>query len=148
MSFLSRAGTPVPPDEVMCRFIQPEKGKWNPELKAPLQRAFKQEDLSVWSKDRLRAQDAIPADLLIDHLAGHAQAYHKVQEYLECAKQVAQEEGIDCKVQVMWRPDEVEPPWHQWKNAHAQVEALEGPKDFSLQFRRRLAASAKCIIPP
>ena len=148
MSSLGLGGKPVPSDGVLCRFIKPERGKWNAELGLPLQRAFKQDDLSVWSKDKLRDQDTEPADLLIDNLADHAQAYHRAQDYLDCAEQVAQEEGVDCKVQVVWRPDKVDPPWHRWKDAHAQVEALEGPKDFPLEFRRRLAANAKCVVAP
>ena len=68
-------GKPVPSDDVMCRFIKPERGKWNTNLRLPLPRAFKQDDLSVWSKNKLRTQNAEPADLLIDNLAGHAQAY-------------------------------------------------------------------------
>ena len=148
MSSLGLGGKPVPSDEVLCRFIKPERGKWNADLGLPLQRAFKQDDLSVWSKDKLRDQDTEPADLLIDNLADHAQAYHRAQDYLDCAEQVAQEEGVDCKVQVVWRPEKVDPPWHLWKDAHAQVEALEGPKDFPLEFRRRLAANAKYVVAP
>ena len=148
MSYLGLGGKPVPSDDVMCRFIKPEQGKWNTNLRLPLQRAFKQDDLSVWSKNKLRTQNAEPADLLIDNLAGHAQAYHRAQEYLDYAEQVAQEEGIEYEVQVVWRPDKVDPPWYRWKDAHAQVEALEGSRDFPLEFRRRLAANAKCVVPP
>ena len=148
MSYLGLGGKPVPSDDVMCRFIKPEQGKWNTNLRLPLQRAFKQDDLSVWSKNKLRTQNAEPADLLIDNLAGHAQAYHRAQEYLDYAEQVAQDEGIEYEVQVVWRPDKVDPPWYRWKDAHAQVEALEGPRDFPLEFRRRLAANAKCVVPP
>jgi hypothetical protein len=148
LSYLGLKCTPVPSDDVMCRFIKPEQGKWNTNLGLPLQRAFKQDDLSVWSKNKLRTQNAEPADLLIDNLAGHAQAYHRAQEYLDYAEQVAQEEGIECEVQVVWRPDKVDPPWYRWKDAHAQVEALEGPRDFPLEFRRRLAANAKCVVRP
>ena len=148
MSFLGTGGKPVPSDDVMCRFIKPERGKWNTNLRLPLPRAFKQDDLSVWSKNKLRTQNAEPADLLIDNLAGHAQAYHRAQEYLDYAEQVAQEEGIEYEVQVVWRPDKVDPPWYRWKDAHAQVEALEGPRDFPLEFRQRLAANAKCVVPP
>ena len=132
----------------MCRFIKPEQGKWNANLGMPLQRAFKQDDLSIWSKNKLRSQGAEPADLLIDNLVGHAQAYHRAEEYLDYAEQVVREEGVECKVQVVWKPDKVDPPWHGWRHAHAQVEALEGPKDFPLEFRRLLAANAKCIVPP
>ena len=148
MSYLDLWGKPVPSDDVMCRFIKPEKGKWNTNLGLPLPRAFKQDDLSVWSKNELRTQNAEPADLLIDNLAGHAQACHRAQEYLDYAEQVAQEEGIECEVQVVWRPDKVDSPWYRWKDAHAQVEALEGPRDLPLEFRRRLAANAKYVVPP
>ena len=128
MSYLGLGGKPVPSDDAMCRFIKPEQGKWNTNLRLPLQRAFKQDDMSVWSKNKLRTQNAKPADLLIDNLAGHAQAYHRAQEYLDYAEQVAQEEGIECEIQVVWRPDKADPPWYRWKDSHAQIEALEGPR--------------------
>ena len=139
---------PVPPDDIVCRFINPHRSSWNNNLNVPTQRAFKQVGLSVWHQERLRQQNAEFEDLLIENLAGYGQAHHRVGDYSALALQVAQEEAVPCQVQVEWRPDAVTEPWRQWRNAHVQVEATEGPPDFPLEFRRLLAASARVVIPP
>ena len=139
---------PVPPDDVVCRFVNPDCKTWNRNLNAPTQRAFKQVGLSVWHQDRLRQQGVALEDLLIENLAGYGQAHHRVNDYLAFALQVAREENVPCQVRVEWRPDEVTEPWWQWRYAHVQVEATEGPPDFPLEFRRLLAANARIVIPP
>ncbi len=139
---------PVPPDDMICRFINPDRNTWNANLNRPTQRAFKQAGLSVWHQARLSEWNVALEDLLIVNLSGYGQAHHQVGDYLDLAKQVAQEEDIPCEVQVEWRPDEVSEPWWQWRYAHVQVEATAGPADFPLELRRLLAANARAIIPP
>ena len=137
---------PVPPDDMLCRFISPDK--WNHKLNLPIQRAFKQVDLSVWHRDQLLQRKIQIEDLLIENLVGCGQAHHTVDDYLKFAHTVTQDEGIQCQVLVEWRPDEAGAPWWGWRYAHVQVEAMEGPGDFPLEFRRLLAANSRHRIPP
>ena len=139
---------PVPPDDIVCRFINPDRKTWNPNLNQPTQRAFKQAGLSVWHQERLRWQDVALEELLIENLTGFGQAHHQVNDYLALALQVAQDEKLPCQVRAEWRPGEVTEAWWQWRYAHVQVEATEGPPDFPLEFRRLLAANARTIVPP
>ena len=139
---------PVPPDDIVCRFINPDRKTWNPNLNQPTQRAFKQAGLSVWHQGRLRRRDVALEELLVENLAGYGQAHHQVSDYLALALQVEQEENVPCQVRVEWRPDEVTEPWRQWRYAHAQVESTEGPPDFPLEFRRLLSANARTIVAP
>lgn len=146
---------PVPASDIVCRFINPDRKSktWNPRLNEPTQRAFKprrQEGLSVWHRKRLCERGILLENLLIENLVGYGQAHHTVGDYLALALQAAQDENTPFRVQVEWRPEPeyVRPPWQQWRYAHAQVEAVVGPADFLLEFRRKLAASARCIVPP
>ena len=138
----------VPADDIVCRFINPDRRTWNNNLNEPTQRAFKQVGLSVWHRERLSENNVSLARLLIENLAGYGQAHHTAGDYLDFARKVAEEEGVPCRVQVEWRPDEVAEPWQQWRYAHAQVEATEGPADFPLEFRRLLAANSRYVVPP
>ena len=136
----------VPTKDTLCRFIDPDK--WNDGLQQPTSRAFKQAGLSVWHPGRLDQCNVRMEDLLIEHLTGWGQAYHTVDDYVRFAYQVAQSEGVPCRVQVEWRPDEVDAPWQEWGYAHVQVEATEGDKDLHLELRRLLAANSRRIVPP
>ena len=137
---------PVPPDDTLCRFINTDK--WNFNLNLPTQRAFKQAELSVWNLGELHENNVHPEELLIEGLVGCGQSHHTAGDYLRIAIEVAQEEDIPCQVQVEWRPEKVTEPWWQWRYAHVQVEATEGPVDFPLEFRRRLAANSRFKVPP
>ena len=137
---------PVPSDDMVCRFIPP--GQWSRRDNRPRTRAFKQVGLSVWHRGRLHERNVALEDLLIENLAGYGQAHHLAGDYLRFADRVVQEVNTLCQVRVEWRPDEVTEPWRQWRNAHVQVEAIEGPADFPLEFRRLLAANSRLVIPP
>ena len=137
---------PVSCDDMLCRFISPDK--WNDKQQLPTQRAFKQAGLSVWHRGRLSQHNIRLKDLLIETQIGWGQAHHTAGDYLSIALKVTQEEGIPCHIRVEWRPDEVAVPWQEWRYAHVQVEAAEGPDDFPLEFRRLLAASSRHRIPP
>lgn len=139
---------PVPYDDIVCRFISPHRRTWNRKLNQPTQRAFKQENLSVWHQDKLREYNVQLEDLLIENLGGYGQAHHTVGDYLDFALKAAQEEGEPCQVRIEWRPDDVTALWWQWRYAHIQVEATEGPTDFPLEFRRMLAANSRYVVPP
>ena len=70
---------PVPPDDLLCRFIRP--GDWSRRENRPRPGAFKQPALSVWHIERLRAQGAAPEDLRLEHLRGCGQAHHTAADY-------------------------------------------------------------------
>ena len=137
---------PVPADDTLCRFINPDK--WNFNLNLPTQRAFKQVGLSLWHLGELLQNTSQPEDLLIENLVGCGQSHHTAGDYVRLALEVTQNEGIPCQVQVEWRPDKVPQPRWEWRYAHVQVEAMEGPEDFPLEFRRLLAANSRYTIPP
>ena len=144
---------PVPASDIVCRFINPDRETWNPRLNTPTQRAFKprrQEGLSVWHRKRLCERGIPLGNLLIENLVGYGQAHHTVGDYLALALQVAQDENEHFQVRVEWCPEDeyVRLPWRQWRYAHAEVEAIVGPADFLREFRRKLAANARCIVPP
>ena len=54
------------------------------------------------------------------------------------------------QVQVEWRPEDkyVDEPWRRWRDAHVQVEAIEGPVKFLVEFRRLLALKSRFSVPP
>lgn len=137
---------PVPNDDVVCRFIKPSNKTWSREESRPKQQAFRQERLSVWHQRRLCERGISLKDLLIENLAGYGQAHHKAGDYLEFARQVAEKEP--CEVRVEWRPEEVPDFWSRWDYAHVQVEATEGPSDFPREFRRMLALYTRSVVSP
>ena len=89
-------------------------------------------------------------DLRIAHLAGCGQAHHTVGDYLRFATEAAESEGVPFRVQVEFRSENeyVAEPWLLWAYAHVQVEAIEGPPNFLLEFRRLLALNARYVVPP
>ena len=123
----------------------PDRGKWNPNENKPTQRAFKQADLSVWDKNRLALEGAQLEDLQKASFVGWGQAHHLVDDYFRLAQDVEQQEEEPFKIEVKRRPETVTPELWEWRYAHVQVEATEGPEDFPLEFRRRLAAEA-CLV--
>ena len=139
---------PVPQDDIICRFIRPSD--WDKRDNKPSQRAFRQPGLSVWHIGRLLERDMSVEDLQIEHLVGYGQAHHTDGDYLRFAADAAEAEGTPFRVQVEWRPEDhyVAEPWRPWAYAHVQVEAIEGPPNFLLEFRRLLAVNARYVIPP
>ena len=91
----------------------------------------------------------IPVDnLLIEDFEDAGQAHHTISEYLDIAIEVAQSENLPLAIAVEWRPQNVDPPWRNWKHAHFQIEVTWGGPKLPLEFRRKLAANARCKIPP
>ena len=66
------------------------------------------------------------------------------------AAEAAESEGTPFQVTVEWRHENeyVTEPWRTWAYAHVQVEAIEGPPNFLLEFRRLLAINAQYLVPP
>lgn len=89
-------------------------------------------------------------DLRIAHLAGYGQAHHTTGDYLRFAAEASESEGVPLRVQVEFRPENeyVVEPWRLWAYAHVQVEAIEGPPNFLLEYRRLLALNARYVVPP
>ena len=139
---------PVPEDDIVCRFIRPND--WSKRDQRPRPSAFKQAALSVWHRDRLRSRNAALEDLRIEQLSGYGQAHHTTGDYLAFADEAEEIEDQQFKVQVEWRPEDqhVDEPWRQWRYAHVQVEAVEGPDKFLVEFRRLLALNSRVAIPP
>ena len=139
---------PVPEDDILCRFIRP--GDWSKRDNRPKPGAFKQAELSVWHRDRLLSRQVRLEDLRIGHLSGCGQAHHTVADYLLFARKAAQLERTPFRVQVEWRPEDqyVDKPWQPWRDAHVQVEAVEGPDKFLVEFRRQLALKSRYSVPP
>ena len=138
----------VPDNDTVCRFVRSRD--WNKRDNRPKTGAFKQAGLSVWHQERLRERGVSLRDLQIEHLAGSGQAHHKAGDYRRFADEAAQTAGVPFQVQVEWRPGDeyVAEHWRQWRYAHIQVEATEGPSDFPLEFRRLLAVNARPVVPP
>ena len=139
---------PVPQDDVLCRFIRPRD--WNKGTGRPSQRAFAQPGLSVWHIGSLLEKGVSLEDLCIEHLAGYGQAHHTAGDYLRFAAEASESEETPFQVEVEWRPEDqyVAEPWRPWAYAHVQVEAVEGPPNFLLEFRRLLALNARYLVPP
>lgn len=139
---------PVPVFDILCRFVRPKD--WSKTDNRPKPAAFKQADLSVWHKDKLLARHVRLEDLRIEHLTGYGQAHHTTGDFLQFATEAGQIENCEFSVQVEWRPEEkyVAEPWRRWNYAHVQVEAVEGPKNFLVEFRRKLSLNARVVIPP
>ena len=104
----------VPVDDSVCRFIR--KTGSSTELDKPKARAFKQNSMSVWHEDRLKAQGATLDDLRIGELAGTGRLSLTVGDYLDIARNVSIRTKETFQIQVEWRPEDqyVKGPWRQW----------------------------------
>ena len=134
--------------DMLCRFIR--KKDWSKRDQRPKPGAFKQALLSVWHEGELMARQVPIEDLQIEHLAGTGQAYHTADDYKAFAEKASDLEGVQFAVQVEWRPGDeyVEEPWRPWSYAHVQVEAVEGPQAFLVEFRRMLAQNVRRQVNP
>lgn len=139
---------PVPAYDVLCWFIRPTD--WSRRENRPRPGAFKQAALSVWHIERLRAQGVAPEDLRLEHLRGCGQAHHTAGDYRTLAIEASAIDGVPFQVQVEWRPEDqyVGEPWRAWAEAHVQVEAIEGPPNFTPEYRRLLALNMRRYAPP
>lgn len=147
---------PVPPDDVVCRFIDPLH--WVKRDRCPAETAFKppkEKDLSVWHEGLLEEHGASVDELKIKELSEHGHVCHSVREYQEVAREASQDKpkqprAIKIQVEVEFRPEDefVDPPWEEWNYAHCQVEATVGPRRLTGRFRKLMAARSKHAIPP
>ena len=139
---------PVPLDDTLCRFVRPQD--WSKRDNRPKAGAFKQAALSAWNVESLQAQSVRVEDLQVEHLVGSGQAHHRVSDYMELARRASEVENVPFSVQVEWRPEDeyVSEPWREWRYAHVQVEAVEGPEQFLGEFRRILAQNSRYLAPP
>ena len=141
---------PVPEGDRVCRFIRPSKDDWSVREQRPKPGAFKhKEGISVWHKECLQAvYNADLEDLRIGSLTGAGQALHTVADYHQCAADAAEQKQELCRVSVEWRSDSVPEPWWQWRDAHIQVDALEGSPKVIAEMRRLLAGSTLWCTAP
>ena len=139
---------PVPLDDTLCRFVRPQD--WSKRDNRPKAGAFKQAALFVWNVESLQAQSVRIEDLQVEHLVDSGQAHHRVSDYMELARKASEVENVPFSVQVEWRPEDeyVSEPWREWRYAHVQVEAVEGPEQFLGEFRRILAQNSRHLVSP
>jgi len=138
---------PVPPDVTVCRFVRSQD--WNSRDERPKPSAFKGPDISVWDVGRLQGLHVNPEELCIGPLSGAGEARHTVQDYSECARDAASN-GVHVTVEVEWRPEDehVWEPWHEWRDAHAQVEPSTDDKRLPLEVRELLAKRSRWCREP
>lgn len=137
----------VPPEDSVCRFIRPRD--WSTAEKRPRPSAFSQTDLSVWNERRLIEDGVEIEELQIDMFEGYGQAYHTVADYFHFASEVEAKTGESCKIRIEWRTcDEYVPePWRLWREAHVQVEMVNGLK-LPPTLRRLLAMNTRRSVEP
>ena len=108
--------------------------------------SLKLKDMSVWHEGTLADQGATLNDLKFDSLEGSGQFILTVQDYLDIANVVSSRINKQFQIQVEWRPEDkfVPEPWRQWRDAHAQVEALGDEwRFFPPEFRELVIIKAK-----
>ena len=144
---------PIPVGDSVCRFIR--KTDWSTKFNKPKAKAFKQNAMSVWHEDRLKARGSTLDNLQFGELAGSGQLSLTVGDYLDIAHKVSIRTKETFQIQVEWRTEDqyVAEAWRQWRDAHAQVETVETPppKFFPAAFRELLIIQAQrkqSIISP
>ena len=139
---------PVPLEDSVCRFIRPKD--WSASEKRPKASAFSQPDLSVWNERQLTEDGVAIEELQIDMFAGCGQAHHTVADYFRFASQVEEMTGESCKIRVVWRTSDehVKEPWRLWRNAHVQVEMVNGSKTLPPPLRGLLALNTRRSVEP
>ena len=136
-------------DDVVCRFIRPDKTYWHKEAKRPKQRAFHDKSgLSIWHHNELAKTGASFDDLLIESLAGYGQAHHTIGEYYRLAQDAAQKKSTNFSIHIDWRPDTVDPPWWQWRRAHMEVDIPPDPRGANTLLRQKLALNTVYATAP
>lgn len=141
----------VPPEDILCRFIDPKD--WSDDDQRPALSAFKSSrdkhtrtnKLSLWHQDRIVNNGSQIRDLCIDLLAGFGEALITTRDILDSAKDLR---SPVFKPQVLWRPDEVVQPWVDWKDAHVNVESEQPSSGFPDDFRLLLAERCYVSRPP
>ncbi len=139
----------IKPDDVVRRFIRPHKTYWDKEAKRPKQRAFHDKSgLSIWHHDELATMGASFDDLVIESLAGFGQAHHTIGDYYRLAQDAAQEKGTTFSIDIDWRPDTVDPPWQQWRQAHMEIDIPPDPRGANTLLRQKLALNTVYASAP
>ena len=138
---------PVPPQDDLCRFIDPKY--WSQDDERPTAHAFSAskeqgsntKTLSLWHKDRIVDMGSELKDLCIDSLTGFGEALITSEEILaaseECRSTVFQPRSV-------WRPLGAGIPWLAWKDAHVHIESERPSSDFPDDFRLFLAE--RCVV--
>ena len=127
---------PVPNKDIVCHFIR--QSEWSEQIRRPKARSLRDNDLSAWHERQLAAQGATLDHLRFGEFAGAGKLKLTAGDYLEIAEKVALKTGATFQLQVEWRPEDefVGEAWHQWRDAHVQVEMLDRTqKHFPSAFR-------------
>ncbi|MCY3545131.1 MAG: hypothetical protein OXH22_14005 [Chloroflexi bacterium] len=134
----------VSEDEWLCRFLV--EGDWDEDKQRPTPGAFRASDrqLSLYHPETIVGLGSSLRGLCFDRLEGAGEAHLQVGKCIELSQGISDE----FQPQVYWRPDKVPDPWLQWKDAHVQIESLEGNSSFPRSYRALLADNATCLRPP
>ena len=136
----------VPDLDNVCRFIRIKD--WDPEEKRPRPTLFKATDhkLSLYHENRVSGISRDLKALCFGSLSGAGSVVFGASVYREEASQCKTE--VDAEV--YFRPDDVEPAWEDWKDAHINVEATKCGKKFPLEYRSKLVArcTSGFVTPP
>lgn len=136
----------VPPEDILCRFIRPKL--WSEKEQRPKFAAFKQENMSVWNKNKLLENDVQLEELKIGSLAKAGQAHFTAQDFIDLSVRVSQQKKYPFEVRVKWRPECTVDIFKEWDYAHVQVEAIKGSSMFPSEFREELSKNCRHKIPP
>lgn len=134
----------VPQKDTLCRLIDP--GHWSHDDDRPSYIAFSasRKKLSTWHRERVTQNHSTLEDLCFDSLEGFGEAELSTQEFTLAANE---SRSPDFQTEAVWRPEEVEPPWLRWQNAHVNIESQVGnssfPKDYRLLLAMRCAVTRR-----
>lgn len=136
---------PVPANDILCRFLDP--AKWFHDDDRPAASAFRasKRKLSMWHRDRIVTNGSVLKDLCIDSLDGFGEGLLKTEDILDAATHCLSPVFTPNAV---WSPDDVEPLWGAWRNAHANIESERGPVNFPDDFRLLLAQTCEVSRRP
>jgi len=139
----------VPDADSLCRFIRLQD--WNPEEQRPKNSLFKARDqkLSLFHVDRVAN---ITFDgkglkaLCLGPFEGAGRAILSASVYREEAKRCE----VEVDAEVYFRPDDVEPLWREWREAHVNVETTKCGKQFPGAYRAQLLSrlTSNNVDPP
>ena len=144
---------PVPPHNVLCRFVKEQRDCWDDKGGRPRANAFKdnrEPNFSAWSVTALEHRKVRVEELMVGTFRRYGRVHLSVQDCVDAAREASEMVGTAFGVLVEWRPRQVTPELQHWSFAHAQVEYSpdDSVKSVVVKFRQRLALRAKAVSPP
>jgi hypothetical protein len=137
---------PLPGDHIVARFIRSKD--WSREEHRPKHTAFKQQDLSLWSKSKLNKRGDSLDDVHSAGFQGTGIAFFSVDACHQLAEDAATKVGQPLQITVEWQPNGLPPHLVQWAYAHAEVRWVQSSEATIRTFRQLLALNYACLTPP